>query len=126
MYYDVYNELGHGFLEAVYERAMDIALLEAGLRVEHQLSVPVWFRGQMIGDFRPDLVVNEAVVVELKAARTLDSAHEAQLLHYLRATEFEVGLLMNFGYKPQFKRLILDNDKKMIRVDPCKSVADRV
>ncbi len=126
VYYDVYNELGHGFLEAVYERAMDIALVEAGLTVEHQVSVPVWFSGQMMGDFRPDLVVNRAVVVELKAARTLDSAHEAQLLHYLRATEFEVGLLLNFGHKPQFKRLILDNNRKMIRVDPCKSVANQV
>lgn len=124
VYYDVYNELGHGFLEAIYERAMSIALTENALSVEHQLSVPIWFRGHMIGDFHPDLVVNRAVVVELKAARTLDASHEAQLIHYLRATELEVGLLLNFGHKPQFRRLVLDNDKKEIRVNPCKSVAN--
>ncbi len=119
VYYDVYNELQHGFLEAVYERAMSIALREAGLILDHQLSVPIWFRGQLIGDFHPDLVVNRAVIVELKVARTLDPNHEAQLIHYLRATEFEVALLLNFGHKPQFRRLILDNDQKR---NPCKSV----
>jgi GxxExxY protein len=69
----------------------------------------------MVGDFRADLLVNGQVIVELKAARTIESAHEAQLMNYLRATKIEVGLLMNFGPKPEFKRFIYDNDRKSRR-----------
>ena len=115
-FYDVYNELGHGFLESVYEDAMLIALGEAGLEVERQVPVPVWFRGRRIGDFKADIIVEKKVVLELKTARNLDPTHEAQLLHYLKATEFEIGLLLNFGSRPQFRRLILDNDQKRIRL----------
>ncbi len=118
IFYDVYNELGHGFLESVYEEAMLIALAEAGLPVGRQVSIPVRFRGHVIGDFKADLVVESKVVLELKTARALDSTHEAQLLHYLKATEFEIGLLLNFGSRPQFRRLILDNDEKRIRRKP--------
>ena len=122
-FYDVYNELGYGFLESVYEEALAIALQEAGLRVQRQVSITVWFRGQDVGDFRGDLLVDGAVLLELKAGRTLDKAHEAQLLHYLRATEIEVGLLLNFGEQPQFRRLLFDNERKKIRANPCQSVA---
>lgn len=122
VFYDVYNELGYGFLESIYEESLVIALHEASLAVERQVPVPVWFRGKKIGNFRADLMV-EGAVIELKAARTLDSAHEAQLLHYLKSTEIEVGLLLNFGAKPQFRRLLFDNDRKKIRANPCKSVA---
>jgi GxxExxY protein len=80
--------------------------------------VEVYFRGVSVGSYRTDLVVDNKVIVELKCARALDSAHEAQLLNYLKATEFEIGLLLNFGHKPQFKRLIFDALKR----DPCKSV----
>ena len=120
---DVYNELGYGFLESVYEEALAIALQEAGLRVQRQVSITVWFRGQDVGDFRGDLLIDRAVLLELKAGRTLDKAHEAQLLHYLRATEIEVGLLLNFGEQPQFRRLLFDNERKKIRANPCQSVA---
>ena len=112
VFYEVYNELGQGFLESVYENAMGIALKEAGLDTVQQAPVTVRFRGQLVGDFRADLLVQRAVIVELKAAKAIDSAHEAQLLNYLKATEIEVGLLLNFGPKPEFKRLVFDNERK--------------
>jgi GxxExxY protein len=112
VFYDVYNELGHGFLESVYEEAMAIALTQAGLAVQRQLSLKVTFRGAVVGDFRPDLLVAKTVLLELKAGRVLDPLHEAQLLNYLRATEIEIGLLLNFGPKPQFKRLVFTNSRK--------------
>ena len=112
VFYEVYNELGHGFLESVYENAMGIALKEAGLSALQQAPVAVRFRGRMIGDFRADLLVENAVIVELKAAKAIEGAHEAQLLNYLKATEIEVGLLMNFGPKPEFKRFVFDNERK--------------
>ena len=123
VYYDVYNELGYGFLESVHEESMAIALREVGLAVQRQVAVPVVFRGRQVGDFRADLLVESTILLELKAARTLDRSHEAQLLHYLRATEIEIGLLLNFGERPQFRRLLFDNERKKIRVHPCKSVA---
>ncbi len=123
VYYDVYNELGYGFLESVYEESMAMALREAGLQLERQVAVPVLFRGHQVGDFRADLLVEHKILLELKAARTLDRSHEAQLLHYLRATEVETGLLFNFGEKPQFRRLLFDNERKKIRAHPCESVA---
>jgi len=109
---EVYNELGHGFLESVYETAMVMALHEKGIFVERQVELPVWFRGVKIGTFYADLVIERKVVVELKAAKVLNPAHEAQLLHYLRASEFEVGLLFNFGEKAERKRKIYDNSRK--------------
>jgi len=118
VFYDVYNELGHGFLESVYEEAMAIALGQAGLQVERQVPLKVIFRGEVVGDFRADVVVEGAVILELKAVSGIDPAHEAQLLNYLRATEIEVGLLMNFGPRPQFKRLVFENARKQIRVNP--------
>ena len=121
--YDVYNELGYGFLESVYEESLVIALREADLTVERQVPVPVWFRELKVGDFRADLLVENLVLLELKCARVLERAHEAQLLHYLRSTEIEIGLLLNFGLHPQFRRLLFDNERKKIRVNPCKSVA---
>ena len=122
-FYDVYNELGHGFLESVYEQALAIALAQAGMKVERQVAAAVWFRGKQIGDFRADMVVDRSVLLELKAARTIDQAHEKQLLNYLRATDIEVGLLLNFGARAQFRRLVYENERKKIRVDPRRSAA---
>ena len=82
------------------------------LKVEQQAPIPVWFRGQKVGDFFADLVVEDVVLLELKAVREIDEAHRAQLLNYLRATEIEVGLLLNFGHRPEFKRLAFDNQRK--------------
>jgi len=97
LFYDVYNELGHGFLESVYEQAMLIALRQAGLDVEAQVEIPVRFRGLEVGNYKADLQVDRKVLIELKAARSLEKAHGAQILNYLKATNIEVGLLLNFG-----------------------------
>ena len=115
VFYDVYNELGHGFLESVYHRSLVLALRARGLEVRSRVSIPVWFRGERVGQFEADVLVEDCVLLELKAARMLDSSHRAQLLNYLRATEIEVGLLLNFGEKPEFKRLVFDNLKKRSR-----------
>lgn len=123
VFFDVYNELGHGFLESVYEESLVIALRDVGLKVDRQIAVPVWFRKQQVGDFRADLLVENLVLLELKCVRILERAHEAQLLHYLRSTNIEIGLLLNFGLHPQFRRLLFDNERKKIRENPCKFVA---
>jgi GxxExxY protein len=112
VFYEVYNELGHGFLESVYEAAFEVALTAKGLSVLRQIEVPVWFRGKKIGDFTADMLVDKCVLLELKAGQALDRSHEAQLLNYLRATEIEVGMLFSFGLKPEFKRLAFDNARK--------------
>jgi GxxExxY protein len=122
VYYDVYNEVGHGFLESVYANCMYLALTVAGVSVRREVPVPVYFRGQDVGQFKADLVVNGCVLIELKAVQNLDRSHEAQVMNYLRATELEVGLLLNFGgSKPQFRRIVFDNSNKKIRVHPHKS-----
>jgi GxxExxY protein len=123
IFYDVYNELGYGFLECIYEESLLIALRATGLEVQNQVPVPVWFRQHKVGEFRADVLVENAVMLELKSARILDASHEAQLLHYLRSTEVEIGLVLNFGLRPQFRRLLFDNERKKIRENPCKSVA---
>ncbi len=111
-FYEVYNELGFGFLESVYEEALLMALEAKGFNSKQQVPVPVWFRGKKIGHFEADLIVEDLVIIELKAVRTIIEMHEAQLLNYLRATEIEVGLLLNFGKSPEFKRLAFDNQRK--------------
>ncbi|HEU5336204.1 MAG TPA: GxxExxY protein [Terriglobales bacterium] len=118
VFFQVYNELGHGFLECVYEQAMAIALTEAGLDIKRQIAIPVCFRGRQIGDFKADMLVDDSVLLELKAVRAIDLAFEKQLLNYLRATEIEVGLLLNFGHRPEFRRLLFENTRKNIRVHP--------
>jgi len=91
---------------------MIVALRQAGLTVESKVPVQVWFRGQQVGNFEVDILVDRCVLLELKAARALDPAHEAQTLNYLRATPIEVGLLLNFGPKPQVRRFAFGNDRK--------------
>ena len=112
VFYEVYNELGGGFLESVYENSLAVALRSNGFDVEKQISIPVWFRGVKVGDFVADLLVNGCVLLELKAGRAIDSAHTAQLLNYLKATNVEVGLLLNFGPRPEFKRVAFGNQRK--------------
>src|SRR5580704_6475432 len=123
VFFSVYNELGHGFLESVYEEAFEIALTEVGTRVRRQVPIKVWFRGKGVGDFKADMLVDEKVLLELKAARGIDVAYEKQLLNYLRATDVEVGLLLNFGVRPEFRRFAFENRRKMIRIDPRESAA---
>jgi GxxExxY protein len=114
-FYDVYNELGFGFVESVYQRAMVIALTDAGLRAEPKVQLPVFYRDQRIGDFEADIFVERAVILELKAADEFCPAHEAQLLNYLKASPVEIGLLLNFGPRPRLKRLAFSNDRKRSR-----------
>ncbi len=123
IFYEVYNELGAGFLEKVYEEAMMVIFRERGIAFQQQASIPVWFHGQQIGFYDADLVVNGVVLLELKACKALDSSHEAQLLHYLRSTEIEIGLLLNFGPKPQIRRLAFENERKKISVHQRSSAA---
>jgi len=111
-FYEVYNELGYGFLESVYHNAMKIALQHKKLEVSMEHPVPVYFRQISVGDFRADIIVNNLVLLEFKTANALDRIHEAQVLHYLRATQFEIALLFNFGPKAQFRRFVLDNNQK--------------
>jgi GxxExxY protein len=115
VFYEVYNELGHGFLESVYQKSLALALESAGLNACSRIDIPVWFRGHQVGQFEADMLVEKCVLLELKATRALDSSHRAQLLNYLKATEIEVGLLLNFGPRPEFKRLAYNNLRKGIR-----------
>jgi GxxExxY protein len=111
-FFKVYNTLGYGFAERVYENALAIELKKSGLQVEKQKDMTVYYEGELVGDYVADIVVNGIVMLELKAVRTLTEDHEAQLLNYLKATPVEVGLLLNFGAKPEHRRKIFDNDRK--------------
>ena len=104
-FYDVYNELSHGFLESVYQNSMLIALQNTGVQCEVQSPIKVHFEGHVVGEFRADIIVEDKVILELKASKTIDDSHVAQTLNYLKATEIEVGLILNFGSTPEFKRL---------------------
>ncbi len=110
-FFKVYNTLGFGFLEKVYENALFIELVAMGLFVEKQKAIKVHYEGKQVGEYYADLIVNECVIVELKAAESLCEEHEYQLINYLKATEIEVGLLLNFGKKPEFKRRVFTNEK---------------
>jgi len=110
-YYKVYNTLGYGFLEKVYENAMLIELGKIGFSVQKQKRIKVFYEENEVGDYYADLVVDNKVIIELKAAEALCDEHEFQLINYLKATEIEVGLLLNFGKKPEFKRKVFSNVK---------------
>ncbi len=112
VFYEVYNILGYGFLEKVYENAMMIELKEAGIPVVSQSKINVIFKGEIIGEYFTDILVDNKVIVEIKASKSLNVDHEAQLLNYLKATEIEVGLLLNFGPRPEVKRKAFDNKRK--------------
>ena len=113
-YYKVYNSLGYGFLEKVYENALKIELKRTNLRVDQQKNVKVFYNEFEVGDYFADLIVEDLVIVELKAAESLCEEHEAQLINYLKATTLEVGLLLNFGKKAEFKRKVFSNDRKSV------------
>jgi GxxExxY protein len=111
-FYKVYNTLGYGFLEKVYENALAIELQKAGLQCQQQQQIIVYYEHQEIGLYFADLVVENCVVIELKTVEALTSNHEYQLLNYLKATEIEIGLLLNFGQYPQIVRKIYTNNRK--------------
>jgi GxxExxY protein len=114
-FYTVYNTLGYGFLEKVYENALAVELRKRGLNVCQQMAIEVQYEGAVVGEYYADLVVEGLVIVEVKAVRSLAAEHEAQLLNYLKATEYEVGLLLNFGPAPEVRRKIYDNPLKKVR-----------
>lgn len=111
-FYQVYNTLGFGFLEKVYENALASKLRKNGHYVQQQVPVRVYFEGEVIGNYFADIVVDKCVIIEVKAADALHEAHEAQLINYLRATSIELGFLINFGEKPEFRRKVFTNDRK--------------
>jgi GxxExxY protein len=113
-FFHVYNALGYGFLEKVYENALALTLRKWGLTVGQQVPVKVFFEGEQVGDYFADLMVNGCVIAELKVAEAIDEAHEAQLLNYLKATDIEVGLILNFGPKAAFRRKVFANDRKQV------------
>ena len=114
-YHHVYRTLGHGFLETVYRRAMVITLHELGVYTETEVPIDVYFDEHHVGSFRVDILAEYRVIVECKACECLSRSHEAQLINYLRATEVEVGLLLNFGSSSlQFKRMVFTNDRKRL------------
>lgn len=122
VFYDVYNELGPGFIESVYENAMALALREAGLGAAQQAALTVCFRGKVVGEFRADILVEGRLVLELKAVSQLNAIHEVQLVNYLKASQHQVGLLLNFGPSPQFKRRVYEQLMK----NPRSSASIRV
>ena len=112
IYYRVYNKLGYGFLEKVYESAMMIEFRKEGIPALSQSPIKVIYEEEVVGEYYADILVDDKVIVEIKATRAMVLEHEAQLLNYLKATDVEVGLLLNFGPKPEIKRKVFDNFRK--------------
>ncbi|MDQ3051813.1 MAG: GxxExxY protein [Bacteroidota bacterium] len=112
-YYKVFNTLGYGFLEKVYENAMGIELSRAGLNIKKQFPVTVYYEGIEVGYYIADLIIENSFIIEIKAMESLREEHEFQLINYLRATNIEVGLLMNFGKKAEYRRKIFMNERKI-------------
>jgi GxxExxY protein len=111
-FYKVYNTLGYGFLEKVYENALYYELINNGIVCSKQVPITVYYEGIRVGDYYADIIVENDVIIELKAAEAIVEEHENQLINYLKATNIEVGLLLNFGKDPQFKRKIFSNERK--------------
>ncbi len=111
-FYNVYNKLGYGFLEKVYENSMMIELNKLGLKSQKQFPITVHYENQNVGEYFADIIVENSVIVELKAAENIAVEHETQLVNYLKATDIEVGLLLNFGKEPQLKRKVFSSEFK--------------
>jgi GxxExxY protein len=111
-FFKVYNTLGFGFLEKVYENALVIELMRLGLMVTQQKDIPVYYDGITVGDYAADILVEDVIILELKAAEGIRNEHFAQLTNYLKATKKELGFVLNFGKKPEYKRMIFTNDIK--------------
>jgi GxxExxY protein len=109
VFYKIYNNLGYGFLEKVYENAMLLDFNKENIPAVSQYAIKVVYEGEIVGEYIADILVDGKVILEIKAMRNLAPEHEAQLLNYLKATDKEVGLLLNFGPKPQIKRKVFDN-----------------
>jgi GxxExxY protein len=116
-FYDVYNELGYGFLERVYQNSLFLELKARGYQVEAQKQIKVYYKGNEVGEYYADIIVEDLVILELKAAECLVKEFEYQLINYLRGTTIEVGLLLNYGKKPEFIRKVYENSRKKWNVD---------
>jgi len=112
LFYVVYNELGYGFLERVYQNALYYELKSNNFHVEVQKKIKVNYKEIEVGDYFADIIVNNVLILELKSVETISKEHHAQLINYLKATDYEVGLLLNFGKKPEFIRKVFKNYKK--------------
>ncbi len=112
IYYRVYNKLGYGFLEKIYENAMMIEFKKENISAVSQSAIKVLYEGEIVGEYFADILISDKIIVEIKAAKNIAEEHEAQLLNYLKATDIEVGLLLNYGHKPNFKRKAFDNTRK--------------
>ncbi len=115
-FFDVYNELGHGFSELVYQHAMIVALTDRGIQTEAERAITIRFRGTVVGEFRADLVVDNSVVVECKVAAKIMPTHETQLLNYLKGTAIKIGLIFNFGPEATFRRMLLKSSGSQLAV----------
>ncbi len=111
-YFNVYNKIGYGFYEKVYENALTIELKKMNLKCENQKPISVYYDDEIVGSYIADMIIEDKIVVELKAVEGIIEQHEIQLVNYLRATEMQVGLLLNFGTEPQYKRKVLSNEFK--------------
>ena len=116
-FFCVYNKLGFGFLENVYQNALYFELVKRGYKVEAQKAINVYYQTYLVGKYKADLMVNDLIILELKAAECLVTENELQLINYLKATDKEVGLLLNFGKKPEIRRKAFDNDRKNILIE---------
>ncbi len=114
-FYKVYNTLGYGFLEKVYENALIRELQKNNMKAEKQLAIKVHYDGDIVGEYFADVIVEDKIIVELQAAECLMEEHEVQLINYLKATDKEVGLLLNFGKKPEIRRKVFSNENKNLR-----------
>ncbi|MDX9993216.1 MAG: GxxExxY protein [Anaerolineales bacterium] len=111
-FFDLHTELGYGFSEKVYENSLSLLMQERGLKIQQQMPIHVYFHGKVVGEYIADALVSHVVVVELKAVSKLNEDHAAQPLNYLKATDYEVGLLLNFGQTAEFRRKVYDNERK--------------
>ena len=111
-FYRIYNDLGYGFLERVYQNALYFALTDEGLKCETEKPIKVYFDGRVVGDYRADILVEDCVILELKATEDFNLAYENQLINYLKATDIEVGYVLNFGKKPKYSRKVYSNSRK--------------
>ena len=117
-FYDTYNELGPGFPEFVIRKALAIVIREGGLKADEEIYLPVWFHGRYIAKFKANLIVSDKVIVEVKVGLEIESFHKAQVLHYLKATDLEVGLLLHFGREPRVQRIVYENSRKRRQFEP--------
>jgi GxxExxY protein len=111
-FYHVFNELGHGFLEKVYQKSLALELTYRGLDVSIEHMIPVKYKGIIVGEYFADIIVENKIIIEVKVIENISKIHESQIINYLKASEIQVGFIMNFYKEPEFKRLIHSNPKK--------------